>query len=58
MACSASALPSSDACPTLAGHFDRARQLNPNDGLIAVYHAMWYCFVGRVEQAIASIEEA
>jgi len=44
--------------PEAGAHFDRARQLNPNDGLIAVYHAIWQCFVGRVEQAIASIEGA
>jgi TolB-like protein/Tfp pilus assembly protein PilF len=44
--------------PEAGMHFDRARQLNPNDGLIAVYHAMWQCFVGHLEQAITSIEEA
>lgn len=44
--------------PEAGMHFDRARRLNPNDGLIAVYHAMWQCFAGQVEQALVSIEDA
>jgi adenylate cyclase len=44
--------------PEAGMHFDRARQLNPNDVFIAVLHANWHCFSGHAEQAIAGMQEA
>jgi tetratricopeptide (TPR) repeat protein len=44
--------------PEAGMHFERARQLNPNDVMIAVLHALWHCFAGHVEQAISGMQEA
>jgi tetratricopeptide (TPR) repeat protein len=44
--------------PEAGVHFERARQLNPNDVYIAMLQALWLSYAGRVEEAIASMREA
>ena len=43
--------------PEAGVHFERATQLNPNDVYIAMYHALWFLFMGRIDEAIARMQE-
>jgi adenylate cyclase len=44
--------------PEAGLHFERALQLNPNEGNAKVLYGIWHCFSGRVDQAVACIEDA
>jgi adenylate cyclase len=39
-------------------HFERARQLNPNDGFMAMLYANSLCYVGQVDKALVIMAEA
>lgn len=43
--------------PEAGVHFERATQLNPNDVYIAMHHALWFLFAGRIDEAVARMQE-
>jgi adenylate cyclase len=44
--------------PEAEVHFDRAAELNPNDVYMAMMHAQWLVYAGKVEEALARMEYA